>query len=150
MLAIAVVSVAAIIIAGLLTPPSPEDRLRAMRGALTELRQAADSCRTALEREEARLRAEDERLDSLRSLIAYYEALDRRGVPADSYEAYITAFNAYNDAIAPRTFAGDTLQAHWRECRALAERHNLTADSARAIATELGLIRDSSAVEAVR
>jgi hypothetical protein len=144
MLAIAFTGLVATIVADMIIPPSPEDRLIALRGVLTELRAAADSCRSALEREEEKLQAEDQRLDSLRTLIDQYETLDPRGVPADSYDTYLTIFNAYNSGIPLRTATAETLQAHWRECRGIAEQHNLTADSARAMATELGFVRDST------
>lgn len=147
MLAIAGLGLVAVIAKELLVPPTPEERLRALRAELTGLRDAADSCRTALEREQAQLRADDQRLDSLKSLIDHYEALDPRGVPADSYEAYLEAFNSYNERIPDRTHTGETLQAHWSECRAIAERHNLIADSARALAAELGLLRETEGTD---
>ena len=143
MLAIAFIGLVATIVADMLIPPSAEDRLVALRGVLTELRAAADSCQNALEREEEKLQAEDQRLDSLRSLIDYYESLDPRGVPADSYDVYIAIFNAYNAGVPLRTASAESLQAHWRDCRGIAEQHNLTADSARALAAEMGLVPES-------
>ena len=96
-----------------------------------------------LEREENLLQASDARFDSLRSLIDRYEGLDRRGVPADSYETYIEAFNTYNEGIPSREAAGETLQAHWDACTVIVERHNALADSARALAEEHGLVNDT-------
>jgi hypothetical protein len=141
MLAISVVAFVAIVVIDLLTPIPPSERLRVLRQEMTDLRMAADSCRQALDSEEARLLASDERLDSLRTLIDYYEGLDARGVPADSYEVYIEIFNTYNEDIPARAAAGDTLQAHWDACRTLTERHNAIADSAKALAEGLELIR---------
>ncbi len=143
MFAISAIALAVIVIADLLRPVPPEDRLRLLREELTGLRAAADSCRLALDDEEARLRASDARLDSLKRRIDFFENLDPRGVPADSYDIYIRAFNAYNSRIPRRTAAGDSLQAHWEACRNLIEQHNLIADSALALARELGLVRDS-------
>ncbi len=140
MLTISVVAFVAIVVIDLLTPIPPSERLRALRQELTGLRMAADSCRQALTGEEARLRASDERLDSLKDLIDYYEGLDPRGVPADSYEVYIEIFNTYNERIPARAAAGDSLQAHWAVCRELIEQHNAIADSARDLAEELELI----------
>ena len=147
MLVIAAIGFVAIIATELLVPPSPEEQLRILRSALAQQRSAADSCGNALEREEAWLRDDDEQLDSLKTLIDHYENLDPRGVPADSYETYIEAFNTYNETIPKRTEAGETLQAHWQQCRDIAEHHNVIADSARTLATELGLMHDSDAVE---
>ncbi len=141
MLAISVVAFVAIVVIDLLTPIPPNERLRVLRQEMADLRMAADSCRQALSGEEARLRASDERLDSLKSLIDYYEGLDPRGVPADSYEVYIDIFNTYNEDIPARAAGGDSLQVHWATCRDLTEQHNAIADSARALAEGLELIR---------
>ncbi len=143
MLAVSAVAFVAIIVSDLLVPPPPEERFRLLRQEMNELRATADSCREALEREEAELRAADARFDSLKSQIEYYEGLDPRGVPADSYEAYLDAFNAYNTGIPERAAAGDTLEAHYQACREIVQRHNEVADSARALAAELGLLQDS-------
>jgi hypothetical protein len=143
MLTISVIIFLAIVAIDYLTPVPPQQRLRVLRQELAGLRTAADSCRSALEREEARLQASDARFDSLRNLIDYYEGLDPRGVPADSYEVYLDAFNTYNESIPERAAAGDTLRAHWEICRAMTSRHNAIADSARALAEELGLMRDT-------
>ena len=140
MLAISAIAFVAIVVIDLLTPIPPSERLRALRQEMTDLRMAADSCRQALTNEEARLIASDERLDSLKALVDYYEDLDPRGVPADSYDVYIEIFNTYNEGIPTRAAAGDSLQAHWAACRLLTEQHNTIADSARALAEELELI----------
>ncbi len=139
-LAISAVAFLAIVVIDLLSPIPPADRLRAQRQQMADLRAAADSCQAALVGEEARLLTSDARLDSLRAVIDYYEALDARGVPADSYEVYLEIFQAYNEGIPQRATAGDSLQAHWEACRELTVRHNSIADSARAIAEELGLM----------
>ena len=145
MLAISLIAFVAIVVIDLLTPIPPSERLRVLRQEMTDLRTAADSCRQALTSEEARLLASDERLDSLKALIDYYEGLDPRGVPADSYDVYIDIFNTYNEEIPARAAGGDTLQVHWTACRTLTEQHNAIADSARALAEELELIpRESS------
>ncbi len=109
------------------------------------LRAAADSCRAALESEEAQLLASNARLDSLKRVIDYYEALDPRGVPADSYEIYLETFNSYNSGVPVQTAAADSLQLHWQACRAITEQHNALADSARRFAEEHGLINNPGA-----
>lgn len=129
-----------IILVDLIRPPSPEARLEALRGDLREARAAADSCRAALDREEASLLAGDARLDSLRTEIERYESLDPRGVPAAEYDAYIAAFDAYNASIPDRKNAAARLQANWVRCRAITETHNEMADSARDFAVEAGLL----------
>jgi hypothetical protein len=140
---IAGVMLAAIVLADLLMPVPPRERLRAMRQELVARRAAADSCLSAIELEERQLQASDARFDSLRTLIQRYEGLDPRGVPADSYEAYLEAFNTYNEGIPAREAAGETLQVNWDACTAIVEHHNQLADSARRFAEENGLIDDS-------
>ncbi len=141
---ISAVAILAMVLVDLVQPVPPQDRLRSLRDEMSSLRFAADSCRLALDTEESRLRASDARLDSLRSRIDFFESLDPRGVPADSYQLYMRAFDAYNARIPGRAAAGDTLKAHLESCRAIIEQHNLIADSALDLARDLGLLRDSA------
>ena len=147
MIAIAVTALAVMALIDYLRPIPPDVQLRALRTQLSEARAAADSCQGALDEEEARLRASDERFDTLKSMIEHYEGLDPRGVPADSYEIYIAVFNEYNDAIPQREAAGDTLRAHEQACHAIIDSHNLIADSALALARQLGVLRDTAEAE---
>lgn len=128
----------------LTSPPSPRDRLEEMRASLVTLRTGADSCRAAVDDEERSFKAYDRDLDSLRTRIGGYESLDPRGVPADSFPAYIDLFQRYNRGVTLWEAASESLQAHWRACRAIAETHNAVADSARALAQELGLWADTT------
>lgn len=139
---ISLVAILVMVLIDLFRPVPPETRLRALRDEMTVLRSAADSCRLALEAEEAALRASDARLDSIRTRIEFFESLDPRGVPADSYAVYIRAFNEYNAEIPARAAAGDSLSAHFDSCRQVTERHNFVADSALDLARELGLVRE--------
>jgi hypothetical protein len=150
MLGIGVTALAVMAVVDYLRPIPPEIQLRALRGQLSELRAAADSCRAALADGQARLLASDARFDSLKSIIDYYEGLDPRGVPADSYEAYLEIFNEYNEGIPDREAAGDTLRAHEQACHAIIESHNLIADSALALARELDMLRDTANTEQVQ
>lgn len=149
MFGISAVLFAAIVIVDLLTPIPPRERLRPLRQEVARLRAAADSCRSALDVEEAALLASNARLDSLRGVVEYYESLDPRGVPADSYEVYLDVFNAYNRGVPIQEAAGDTIQLHWRACLEITERHNALADSARAIAEDAGLLKEGPARQPV-
>ena len=126
------------------SPPSPRERLEKMRTSLVTLRTAADSCGAALHAEERAFQAYNRNLDSLRARIGGYESLDPRGVPADSYAAYLDHFHRYNTGVELWEAASESLQAHWRACRAIAETHNAVADSARGLARDLGLWSDSA------
>lgn len=119
--------------------PTPRERLEELRHDLVALRSAADSCRDALAAEEASFQSYRSELDSLRGRVRAYEALDPRGVPADSYAAYLELFEAYNRGVRRWDAVSETLQAHWRECRRVAETHNLLADSARRLADSVSL-----------
>jgi hypothetical protein len=103
----------------------------ALRDSLAALRAHADSCQSEVEDRAAQLRAFDERLDSMRARVRELEALDRRGVPADSYRVYLGTFNAYNDSAAAWPPLEDTVRALDARCRTVAEHHNVLADSLR-------------------
>lgn len=135
---------AVIVVVDLLTPVPPRERLRSLRQEVAAFRAAADSCRSSLAEEEARLLADAARLDSLRGAIDYYEGLHPAGVPADSYDVYLEAFDSFNSGVPIQTAARESLQFHWKGCRSIVERHNQIADSARAIAEELGLLEGST------
>lgn len=141
MLAIAGLVVGGSITVKFLIPASPRERLHALRIELTRLRSVADSCLEAVSEEEDTFRSLNTRLDSLRGRIDTLESLDVRGVPADSYDTYIEAFRRYNRGVPTWQPAADSLQAHWRACRALVQQHNVLADSARRLAEQLDLIR---------
>jgi len=111
-------------------PAQPGVRLR---NDLLRARAFADSCASALAEEEARFRAYDARVDSLRDAVRGYEALHPRGVPADSYPNYLAAFDSYNVAVAGWQARADSLQATWAACTETVERHNELADSVRGI-----------------
>lgn len=138
--AIAALGLLAILAVNVFVPPTNEERLQAMRARLQAQRWEADSCQAALVREEEALQVRDARLDSLRVEITAYEALDPRGVPADTYEAYINAFETYNSGIPERVAAADSLRAHWAACSEIARQHNALADSARGLAAAMGLL----------
>lgn len=142
LLTISGIALVATVASDFFRPQTPEERLQHLRIRLTDLRSAADSCRDALEQKEVELHARDEGLDSLRDKVEAYESLHPEGVPAESYEDYIDAFEGYNRGIPERNAEAKALQVHWAACREIAEIHNVTADSALRLASELGLVRD--------
>lgn len=116
------------------------DELRAMSDSLAAMRASADVCRNRLARQERSFRLFDARVDSLRSRVDAFEALDPDGVPSDTYEAYLDVFDRYNAAVEEWETMADGLRADETRCRALVERHNRMADSVkrRAEAWEAG------------
>jgi hypothetical protein len=103
----------------------------ALRDTITELRMQADSCQIDVDSSAAELRAYDRRLDSMRERVREMEALDERGVPADSYAIYMTAFTAYNDSAAAWPPLEQAVRDLDADCRAVAEHHNILTDSLR-------------------
>ena len=105
-----------------------------VRDELALLRTAVDSCQTALPAEASAFEAYGQRADSLRARVRALEAIDPRGVPADSYRVYLDAFERYNRSVDGWEPRADSLRARWARCRDLTERHNLLADSLRRLA----------------
>lgn len=103
----------------------------ALRATIAELRTQADSCRVDVNSSVGALRAYDQRLDSMRDRVRELEALDQRGVPADSYAIYMTAFTAYNDSAAAWPPLEQAVRDLDADCRAVAEHHNILTDSLR-------------------
>lgn len=103
----------------------------ALRDTIAELRTQADSCRVDVNGSAAELRAFHRRLDSMRERVREMEALDRRGVPADSYAIYMAAFTAYNDSAAAWPPLEQAVRDVEADCRAVAEHHNILTDSLR-------------------
>jgi len=101
------------------------------RDELQQLRIAVDSCQAALAAGQQELHAHNEWLDSLRGRVRGMEALDPRGVPADSYSVYIDIFQSYNDSVANWEARVAELQAERDECAAVTAAHNETQDSLR-------------------
>lgn len=104
-----------------------------LRDSVAVLRTAADSCRAELDAGQSRLRAYHDRLDTMRSRVRGFEALDPRGVPADSYRIYLQAFHLYNDSAAGWQARVDSLQTQLDSCRVVTDAHNTAADSLRAL-----------------
>jgi hypothetical protein len=116
----------------------PGDPHEALRDTIAELRTQADSCRIEVNGGAADLRAYDRRLDSMRERVRELEALDRRGVPADSYAIYMTAFTAYNDSAAAWPPLEQAVRDLDARCRAVAEHHNILTDSLRRLVLPAG------------
>jgi DNA repair ATPase RecN len=106
-----------------------EEPLAPLRDTLRVLRTTVESCQDSLTWNTSRLQADRERLDSLRARVRALEAMDPRGVPADSYATYLEIFDRYNDSVDSWTAEADTLDRKWTRCRDLTETHNELTDS---------------------
>jgi hypothetical protein len=130
-LLVALIPVGAAILYLMGRPPRRADVNAPLLDTLGILRVLADSCRADLEEGSSELNDYDRRLDSLRSRVRHLEAIDPRGIPADSYDLYMRVFDEYNDSVPGWTSRADSLRASWTRCRDLAETHNALADSLR-------------------
>ena len=107
------------------------NHILAVRDSVGVLRAASDSCTAELERRKAEMTAYAARVDSLRERVRELESLRAGGVPMDSYDIYLAAFDGYNSGAAGWEGPADALRATLDGCRTVAERHNLLVDSLR-------------------
>lgn len=98
-----------------------------MRDSVQALRSRADECRQLLDAGQAELHAYNARLDSLRGRVRELESHDPRGVPADSYPAYMRIVAQYNDSVGEWSGRVEALQADLGRCREVTEAHNEAA-----------------------
>lgn len=116
------------------------EEINALRTRVYDARIAIDSCRNELAYQEMLFRRFDTLVSSLRGEVDAFEALDERGVPEEEYDAYLEAFEGYNDSVAVWEARADSLRATEAVCRTLVERHNELTDSFRARLVEEGLM----------
>ena len=133
----------AILVAGriyrMTRPPTPQELLMPLQEELAAFRMAADSCNTRYGIVEARFRAVDHRVDSLRAVVIRYESMDPDGVPGEEYVEYLEAFDAYNETVPEWQIRADSVELLNGRCRLLTEGHNELADSLRTQLVEHGL-----------
>lgn len=111
----------------------PPDPRLVLRDTIAVLRVRVDSCRSEVETMAAQMRGDFRMLDSMRARVRELEALDRRGVPIDSFDIYMQAFDAYNDSAGLWPEREDSVRARDARCRDIALRHNVLADSLRTL-----------------
>jgi len=140
LLVVAAVVSAAAVVSVALRAPSPRERFFGMRADLSIARQAADSCSSAIDREQASFEAYISRVDSMRGRIGDLESLDRRGVPADSYPAYLETVDSFNATVPEWEAVAETLRVHRQACEDIVRVHNAMADSARHLAEQAELL----------
>jgi hypothetical protein len=102
-----------------------------LRGELAELREAATSCVADVAHAESVFRDFNARVDSLRERVRDFESLDTRGVPNAEYDAYLVAFEQYNDSVSAWRGRADSLESDSERCQVIVGRHNALADSVR-------------------
>lgn len=100
-----------------------------VRDEIVATRDSVETCTAAVAAEEARFRAHDRHVESLREVVRSFESADGERVPANQYGGYLTAFDSYNEAVREWHERADSLRARSDGCRALAEHHNVLVDS---------------------
>ena len=112
---------------------------RVERDELYRARLSADRCRSSLQTSEASLLGLGLTIDSLRSRVDSFEALDGRGVPAGRYEEYLEIFDSYNDSVAVWEGRERRLRSAEVSCRSTIEAHNALSDSLQAVLSAAGI-----------
>ena len=115
------------------------DEINRLRDDLYQARVSADRCRGTLQTSEAALRSLSLTIDSLRSRVDSFEAMDGRGVPADRYPEYLGIFDAYNDSVEVWEGRERRLRTSESACRMTIEGHNALSDSLQAVLAEAGI-----------
>ncbi len=133
LLAAAVIVVVAAALFIRLRPPSARQLLFEMRPTLDLMRDSAEACRDALEREQSAFVALGDRVDTLRARATALEALHPDGVPADSYRVYLDVVDSFNAAVQGWEPAASSVAARRAACSEVVERQNGWTDSARAL-----------------
>lgn len=134
LLTVAVVAVAALFtvsVRSLLQRQRTRIEIEGLRARLFEARGDAQSCQRSLAARERAFRRLDADVDSLREAVRAFERMDARGVPEEQYEAYLEAFDGYNDSVGVWEAQAGALRAAEEACRGVVETHNALADSLR-------------------
>ncbi|MEM7414491.1 MAG: hypothetical protein AAF389_03280 [Gemmatimonadota bacterium] len=139
---VGVVVTAALVVTGagrVIERQSTLQEIDRLRTELLRARMSADRCRGSLQTSEASLRELGVAIDSLRTLVDSFEALDRRGVPADQYPEYLEIFDSYNDSVASWEGREQRLRTAETACRVTIEEHNALTDTLQTVLTEAGI-----------
>ena len=110
-----------------------------LREGLYRARATAERCQRSIVGGETDLVELGVRLDSLRTRVDSFEALDERGVPQDRYETYLGTFNMYNDTASTWEERERQLRVAEASCRTVILEHNAMSDSLQALILELGV-----------
>ena len=113
------------------------DEIARLRDDLYLARVTADRCQRSLASGASELHAFDARLDSMRSRIDSFEALDARGVALEQYPAYLETFTAYNDSVDAWGARERQLRAADTSCRSVILEHNSIRDSLQQVLAQL-------------
>lgn len=123
---------------------SPRAMAEAVREDVRTVRSSLDACLDRLDRLEAAFRTQERTTGSLRAQIDGLEAMDDRGVPAERYEEYLEAVEAFNESLPRWEERADSVRAHASRCRRLVTTHNTLADSLQRLVIDAGFWEGSA------
>jgi hypothetical protein len=113
--------------------PSPQEIAEDLGLEMEDMRRRVDACLATRSRIELRFQAHVQRTSELRAELDSLEGLDRRGVPAERYEEYLSLVERFNEATRDWGVLSDELRAFDPSCRELISTHNLLGDSVRGL-----------------
>ncbi|TVP45720.1 MAG: hypothetical protein EA350_08480 [Gemmatimonadales bacterium] len=111
-----------------------------VRAQVRAAQSAVDTCLARLAVSETRFRDQARQTEVLEGRIRRLEAMDPRGVPADSYPEYLETVERFNASIEGWETRGGVLEDRQQECRGLVEARNVLADSLRGLLVESGYL----------
>jgi hypothetical protein len=124
---------------------SPRVRADAVREEVRLAQAEAERCMEHLAASNLRFQSQRRQTQAFQSRIDALEALDDRGVPADSYDVYLETVERFNASIEGWELRGEALVTTQQRCRALVEDRNVLADSLRRILVEMGYLPEEEA-----
>jgi DNA repair ATPase RecN len=124
---------------------SPLRQAEEVRDVVREARAGWEACLDTLDVVERRFRTQAEETERLQARIHRLEAMDPRGVPADSYEVYLEVVDRFNATVQGWEGRLAALRAREAACQDLLEARNELADSLRALLEDAGYLPDTLA-----
>jgi hypothetical protein len=112
-----------------------------LQGDLSRARVNSDWCRNSLSVRETSLRQLGLTIDSMRSGVDDFEAMDSRGVPDARFQEYLGLFDRHNDSVAEWDVREGRLREAERTCRTTIEKHNTLTDSLKGVLEAAGIPR---------
>jgi predicted nucleic acid-binding Zn-ribbon protein len=142
LLALAAIAAGSLVVTGamrLVERQRTANEISRLRDDLYRARASSDRCRNALANSESALRQLSLTIDSLRSRVDSFEAIDGRGVPANRYDEYLELFDSYNDSVTVWEARERRLRESEASCRETIESHNALSDSLQRVLEEEGI-----------
>lgn len=119
---------------------SPRGQMELAREQVRDAQAGVDRCLEGLGMAEEAFVSQRTETEALRAQIRRLEAMDARGVPADSYVVYLETVDRFNASIERWGSRGDEVGGQYDTCRALIEDRNAKSDTFRVRLQTMGLL----------